>query len=192
MDITVSLQPLLQVENLVTGYQTPITSPVSFNLYVGSVLGLCGANGVGKSTVIRAIMGTARIFSGAIHKNAHIIHQAQHPVQLKQMPIRGDELLRLCGVKTDNLPQRLQTLLPQRLDKLSGGQLQLLQIWACLGSGADIIILDEPTNNLDPESITIVHEGLQQLQPHQAALLVSHEATFIQQACTRVQEIIHV
>lgn len=187
-------QPLLQAENLIAGYQMPITPPLSFALHTGDILGLCGANGVGKSTVIRAIMGTAKIFSGVLHKtsNMSIVHQAQRPVQLKQMPLQGRELLHLCGTQTDVLPTHLQPLLSKRLDKLSGGQLQFLQIWACLGSGADVIVLDEPTNNLDPKSISVLREGLQQLQPHQAALIVSHDADFVQQVCTRIQEIHHV
>jgi len=182
---------LLQAENLVAGYQTPLTSPLSFDLYAGDILGLCGANGVGKSTVIRAIMGTARIFSGTLHKaeDIYIVHQAQRPVQLKQMPLQGQELLHFCGAKTTKLPPHVQPLLHQRLDKLSGGQLQFLQIWACLGSDADVIVLDEPTNNLDPTGIAALCEGLQQLQPHQAVLLVSHEAAFVQRVCTRTLEV---
>ena len=184
-------QLLLQAENLVAGYQTPLTSPLSFDLYAGEILGLCGANGAGKSTVIRAIMGTARIFSGTLHKaeGVHITHQAQRPVQLQQMPLQGQELLHLCGAKSSHLPERAQPLLSQRLDKLSGGQLQFLQIWACLDSGADVIVLDEPTNNLDPTGISALCEGLQRLQAHQAVLLVSHEATFVQQVCTRTLEL---
>jgi len=184
-------QALLHADNLVAGYQTPITAPLSFALYAGDILGICGANGAGKSTVIRAIMGTARIFSGLLHKAAgiRIVHQAQRPVQLKQMPLLGAELLRLCGTQTTDVPHHVQPLLHQRLDKLSGGQLQLLQTWACLGSGADVIVLDEPTNNLDPTGIATLSEGLQQLQAHQAVLVVSHEANFVQHVCTRTQDL---
>ncbi len=184
-------QALLQAENLVAGYQTPITAPLSFALYAGDILGLCGANGAGKSTLIRAIMGTARIFSGVLQQAAGIrlVHQAQHPLQLQPMPLQAQELLRLCGVEgSHTLPAQLQPLLRQRLDKLSGGQWQLLQICACLGSNAEVIVLDEPTNNLDPASIAALCEALQQLQPQQAVLLVSHEARFVQQVCNRTLE----
>lgn len=183
--------PLLQAENLIVGYQTPISAPLSFSLYAGEVFGICGANGAGKSTLIRALMGTARIFSGTLHKaqGIYIVHQTQRPVQLKQMPLTGQELLRLCGAKIANLPERVQPLLRSRLDKLSGGQLQFLQTWACLGSDADVIVLDEPTNNLDPTGIAALCEGLQHIQAHQAVLLVSHEAAFMQQVCSRTLEL---
>jgi ABC-2 type transport system ATP-binding protein len=186
------MTPLLRLERVVTGYTTPVTAPLSFSLYAGEVLGLVGANGVGKSTLIRALTGTARIFSGTFTKAAgiHLTHQRQRPVRLREMPLRGSELLHLCGADK-SVPARIQPFLSQRLDQLSGGQLQLLQIWACLGDGADVIILDEPTNNLDPEGISVLSDSVRQLQAHQAVLLVTHEAYFSAHVCTRIVEMSH-
>lgn len=185
------MPPLLTADRLVAGYTSPITPPVSFRLHAGEVLGLLGPNGSGKSTVLRAIMGTARIFGGTLHKEPGIrlAHQRQRPLRLRQMPIRGRELLRLCGADQEPLPERLRPLLNQRLDRLSGGQLQFLQTWACLGSGAELILLDEPTNNLDPDGIEALAESFAHLGEHQAVLLVSHEKTFTARICTHVVEV---
>ncbi len=84
---------------------------------------------------------------------------------------------------------RLRPWLDRRLDRLSGGQFQLLCIWACLIGGADLVMLDEPTNNLDPESESILADMLQQESAQRAVLLVSHERDFIDRACSRILEV---
>ena len=182
---------LLAAQQLVVGYQKPITAPISFQLHAGEVLGLLGPNGSGKSSLIAAITGTARIFSGQLHKapGIELSHQRQRPVRLKEMPIQGRELLQLCAADKLPLPARLKPFLDQRLDKLSGGQLQFLQTWACMGSSANVILLDEPTNNLDPEGIDSLADSLKHLAPNQAVLLVSHEQNFIDKVCSQVVEV---
>jgi len=185
------MERLLAADQLVAGYTAPLTVPVSFTLCRGEVLGLLGPNGAGKSTLLRALIGTARIFSGTLDKapGLRITHQRQRPVRLPQMPIRGRELLHLCGADREPLPAKLRPLLERRLDQLSGGQLQLLQIWACVGNGADLILLDEPTNNLDPDGIAALGDAFQHLGQHQAVLLVSHEKSFVTRVCTRRVEL---
>lgn len=184
---------LLQIEHLVAGYQRPLTAPLSLRIETGEVVGLLGPNGAGKSTVIRALTGEARIFSGRVEKapGLRLTHQRQRPVRLRDMPLRAEELLSLCGAEHRPLPEKLKPYLYQRLDRLSGGQLQLLQTWACLGGGADLILLDEPTNNLDPDGIDALRDALQHLGKHQAVLLVSHEKNFTDAICTRTLRISH-
>lgn len=186
-----TMPALLHADQLVAGYSAPINPPLSFEIHPGEVLGLLGPNGSGKSTIIRAITGTAKIFSGTLRKQAglKLAHQRQRPVRLREMPIRGRELLRLCGAEREPLPDKLRPFLAQRLDQLSGGQLQFLQTWACLGNGADLILLDEPTNNLDPDGIQALADAFQHLSEHQAVLLVSHEKHFTDRVCTKIVEV---
>jgi len=187
------MNSLLSVNTLVAGYTRPITPALSFEIQPGEVVGLLGANGCGKSTVLRAIMGTARIFSGTLYKRPRLrlTHQRQSPVRLKQMPIRGWELLRVCERNQKPLPAKLQAVMNQRLDQLSGGQLQLLQTWACFGDEVDLILLDEPTNNLDPEGIKALTDAFNHLNAHQAVLMVSHEPEFTAQVCTQIVTMNH-
>ena len=187
---------LLQLEDLVAGYAAPIVGPVSCRIRAGEVVGLWGANGSGKSTLLNAIAGAARIFSGRIERAAGLTldYQEQRPVRLPAMPLTGRDLLRCAGVAADRLPPgSLGVHLGRRLDRLSGGQYQLLCVWAALAGTADLVLLDEPTNNLDPEHERLLAAVLSERRAvggeRRAVLLVSHERAFLENACTQVLEV---
>lgn len=182
---------LLCVHELVAGYRKPVTRPVSFRLDEGEVIGLWGHNGCGKSTLLKALSGQARCFSGDIEKRPGLTldYQMQQPVRLDEMPLNGHEFLRFAGASREPAPARLRQWLERRIDRLSGGQFQLLTLWAVLGGNADLVLLDEPTNNLDPEGQHLLSEILQNEQGRRSVLMVSHEREFLQAACSRVIEL---
>jgi zinc transport system ATP-binding protein len=105
------------------------------------------------------------------------------------MPIRGSEFLRFMHAQRVRPPVPLAALLDQRIDRLSGGQFQLLCTWSCLAGDADLVLLDEPTNNLDPVSLTRLTEILHQGPAGRSVLVVSHEREFLAAACSRVLEL---
>jgi ATPase subunit of ABC transporter with duplicated ATPase domains len=182
---------LLEADQLLVGYRRPVLGPVSFVVCKGEVVGLWGANATGKSTLLNAIAGGARRFGGELHRvpALSIGYQTQHPVRLAEMPLTGHEFLRFSGARREAPPERLRGWLDRRIDRLSGGQFQLLSVWAVLATAADLILLDEPTNNLDPEGERILSEILAAEQGRRAVLLVSHELGFLEQTCSRVVEI---
>jgi zinc transport system ATP-binding protein len=182
---------LLRATTLQAGYGGPVIGPLSFAIRPGEVVGLWGANGSGKSTLLRAIVGTARVFSGTLELGAGLTlgYQAQQPVRLDEMPFTGAEYLRYAGADREPAPERLADCLGRRLDRLSGGQFQLLSVWAALGGYADLVLLDEPTNNLDPGTESLLAEVLRGERGRRAVLLVSHERGFLEGACTRVVEV---
>jgi ABC-type Mn2+/Zn2+ transport system ATPase subunit len=169
-----------------------VVGPLSFRLSRGEILGLTGPNGCGKSTVLRAIIGRARVFSGTIERceGVRAEVQSQQPVRLSEMPITGREFLRLTGASRQAPPPPLAPLLDQRMDRLSGGQFQLLHVWACLGSPADLVLLDEPDNNMDPKAratlIEVLHESRRE---GRGVLVVSHEHDLVEEVCTRLVEV---
>ena len=185
---------LLEVDDLVAGYREPVVGPISFRLRRGEILGLAGPNGSGKSTVLRAIIGRAQIFSGTIRRGGNgsvtTAVQAQQPVRLAEMPITGREYLGLTGASRQAPPPKLAGLLHARLDELSGGQFQLLHVWACLGSPAELVLLDEPDNNMDPKAretlIEVLHDSR---RDGRGVLVVSHEHDLVGSVCTRVVEV---
>jgi energy-coupling factor transporter ATP-binding protein EcfA2 len=71
--------------------------------------------------------------------------------------------------------KRLKAWLDWRMDRLCGGQFQLLSVWALLATTTDLVLLEEPTNNLDPQGERILAEILIAEQGRRAALLVSQE-----------------
>ncbi len=187
----IAVTPLLRVTDLVAGHGRPVVGPLSFDLGAGEVLGLWGANGSGKSTLLHAIADSARIFSGSVERapGLTLAYQEQRPVRLPTMPLSGRDLLRVAGAVGRATPASLQTLLGRRIDALSGGPYQLLCVWATLAGGAGLVLLDEPTNNLDPDHEAMLVEILAADRGRRAVLLVSHERGFLEAACSRVLEI---
>lgn len=189
---------LLRVEALVAGYGRAVVGPLSFEVRAGEILGLRGPNGCGKSTLLNAIAGRADVLDGQIQPmpRLRLAYQTQQSVRLPIMPITGRELLGVAGASCAGLPTELDRVLGTRLDRLSGGQLQLLHVWAALASPADLVMLDEPTNNLDPSRermlagmLTGWRRGAGMASGHRAALLVSHEEAFLTAVCSRIIEI---
>lgn len=182
---------LLAVDGLVAGYDKPVIGPLSFNINPGDIVGLWGANGCGKSTLLRAIAGNARIIEGSIEHavGLRIAWQVQQPVRLDEMPLNGHDYLRYAQAGSSPPPERMKAWLDRRIDTLSGGQFQLLAVWAVLAGAADLVLLDEPTNNLDPEGQQVLTELLHMDRSQRALLVVSHERGFLESACTHFIEV---
>jgi zinc transport system ATP-binding protein len=182
---------LLSLSALTAGYARPVVGPVSFEVRAGQIVGLRGPNGSGKSTVLRAIGGGARIFSGAVERSAglRVAHQHQNPLPLEDVPLSGRDLLDLTRARAQGLPPWIEPLLDRRLDQLSGGQLQLLQVWACLRAPVDLVMLDEPTNNVDRAGVEFLERALVEGASRPAVLLISHDHRFLQAVCDDIVEL---
>lgn len=182
--------PLLRLVDVVAGHRQPVTPAVSLELARGEVVGLTGPNGVGKSTLLRAVLGTARCFAGRIERAAGLTlsHLPQQPLRLAELPLTGHELLAHLGA-TLLPPPALTRRLAMRIDRLSGGEYQLLSLWAALAGPADLVLLDEPTNHLDREHVHLACEEIASARERRATLLVSHDAALIAAVCTRVMEL---
>jgi zinc transport system ATP-binding protein len=105
---------------------------------------------------------------------------------LDDVPLSGQELLGLTGATGESLPAWIKPFVKRRLDRLSGGQLQFLQVWACLTAPVDLILLDEPTNNVDLPGVEHMAEELTRMRASRAAMVISHEQRFLERVCTRV------
>jgi zinc transport system ATP-binding protein len=181
---------LLALDGLTAGWARPVVGPVSLHLGRGEVVGLWGANGSGKSTLLAAIAGQARCFGGCIRlaPGVGLAVQPQAPVRFAPLPITGRELLAVAGASRDaaSLPPTLAAILNRRLDRISGGQHQLLCVWAALAGTAALVLLDEPTNNLDPAHAGLLADMLVARRANRAVLVVSHERAFLEANCTRI------
>lgn len=182
---------LARFRDVRAGYKHPVVGPVSFGIRPGEVLGLCGANGAGKSTLLNALTGVAKVFSGEIerHPMLSVAHHRQRPELPPELPLLGREMLDLLQGDATKAPELLQPLLSKPLSQFSGGQFQFLQACACLTSPARLVILDEPTNNLDGYAIEALSGLLANIGAERAVLLVSHEQYFLREHCSRLVEL---
>lgn len=183
------MSELLRLEALVAGWDKPASRPLDLVVSAGEVVGLTGPNGVGKSTALAAIAGRARVYSGKIEKRPglRLALQTQEVPPVVGLPLSGRELLALTGALPEGLPPWLEGRLDQRLDRLSGGQRHFLALWAVLQAPADLVLLDEPTNNLDAAGVSHLAEHLRERATGGAGMIVvSHDAAFVAAACDRV------
>ena len=187
------MSELLTLEHVVAGYSRPVVGPVPFSIAAGQVVGLGGHNGAGKSTILRAITGMAHVFSGRIERapGLTLAHQWQRPELPPELALLGRELFALLGADPATAPEIVRPLLDRALYQFSGGQYQLLQTLACVCSPARLVLMDEPTNNLDECALEALSEILAALPTERAVILVSHERAFLDRHCTHVVEVHH-
>ena len=170
---------LLPIESsgLAVGYdKRPIVSGVSCSLDRGAALALVGANGSGKSTLIRTIAGLLRPVSGSISVvgdppgrfPARVAYLNQHHPRELELPLRTIDVVRMArfsalgllgraGPRDEQLVRDamaamdIAALASEPLSALSGGQKQRVFLAQVLAREADLLLLDEPENNLDSD-----------------------------------------
>ena len=180
---------LIRARGLVAGWDSPATAPLDFVVESGRILGLTGANGVGKTTLLSALAGRARVFSGVLETRPalRLALQTQDVPPVEGVPLSGRELLALTGAAGDGLPPWLVGRLDDRLDRLSGGQRHYLTLWAVLQAPADLVLLDEPTNNLDAAGVAHLASALRRLAGSGTGIVVvSHDHEFVEAVCDQV------
>ncbi|BAT61579.1 putative ABC transporter ATP-binding protein YbhF [Variibacter gotjawalensis] len=198
------------VDKLVKEYKTgTAVGGVSFTLPKGSVTGLLGGNGAGKTTTIAMIMGLTLPTSGAVSVLGVDMLRHRHQVLARmnfespyvEMPLRltvRQNLKvfgRLYGVR--DLDARIATL-AQELDlvelldrpagKLSAGQKTRVSLAKALVNNPEVLLLDEPTASLDPDTADWVRARLDRYRHERGAtiLLASHNMVEVERLCDRV------
>lgn len=159
----------------------------------GDKIALIGANGKGKSTLLRIIAETEP-HEGKVLTGHNVINSfyAQH--QLESLGIHNDLLEELKLAGTGKTEQELRSLLGcflftdedvfKKIKVLSGGEKSRVALAKTLISEANFLLLDEPTNHLDMLSVSILVQALQQYEG--TFLVVSHDRHFISQIANKV------
>jgi len=180
----------------------PALDDISLTIPAGSVFGIVGRSGSGKTTLTRLIRGMYPIQLGSVRIDGHDIREIDLPhlrsqagVVLQQCFLfRGTVRENIAATKPDasleeivlaatmagadefikQMPQGYDTLLEEGGTNLSGGQQQRLSIARALVRQPRILILDEATSSLDPESEAIVQANLAQIAEGRTLIIVSH------------------
>ena len=195
--------PVLEVEGLrVSLSGRTILDDVTFEVRRGEFTGLIGSNGVGKTTLLRTILGLQRADAGVIRvqgapispRNRSLGYVPQKIAIDPDIPMRARDFVALgldahrFGFARRNSQQRelVETMLhavdadrfaDNRVGSLSGGEQQRILIAHALISGPKVLLLDEPLANLDPKSVQEIVALLHRITEDQgvAVLLSAHE-----------------
>lgn len=176
----------------------PIIKDFSCRILKGDRIGIIGPNGSGKSTLIKLLLGTITPDQGNIRraKNLEIavFDQTQSSLDLDLNAWQtlceqgGDQVLvqgnprHVMGYLQDFLFDRKQALTP--LKNLSGGERNRLLLAKILAKPSSILVLDEPTNDLDMETLDLLQEYLADYAG--TLLLVSHDRDFLDRTTTHI------
>ena len=174
-----------------------IVKNLDFKLLRGDRLGLIGHNGVGKSTLISLILGKAQPDSGTVKlgTNLQIAYFDQLRGQLDpdktvaETISPGSEWLEVGGVKKHVMAYLGDFLFPPRranvpVSNLSGGERNRLLLARLFALPANLLVLDEPTNDLDIDSLELLEQTLQNYPG--TLILVSHDRRFLDNVVTEV------
>jgi ATPase subunit of ABC transporter with duplicated ATPase domains len=178
-------QNALVVDELSVGYDKPLLKPVSFSVNTDEKVGFQGFNGVGKSTLIKSILGIIQPKGGQAHfsPSAKVSYFSQDliwdnnnetPLQIIQnkFPKLEQKIIRTklgkCGLDAANAVKPI--------GELSGGEQTKVKLAMLEFTPSNFLIMDEPTNHLDDETKESLKQAINNFPGN--AIIVSHETSF--------------
>ena len=198
-------QPVITVENLGFSYgDNPVLVGVDLTVAAGEFLGLVGPNAGGKSTLLKLILGLLAPQTGRIQvlgrppraARRQLGYVPQYPTFPRDFPISVEQVVLMgrlglgsqlgwyrpadrAAVRAALAEVEALDLAPRRIGTLSGGQLQRVLLARALVGEPRILILDEPTANIDQRVEGDIFELLARLNARLTILVVSHDIAFI-------------
>lgn len=183
-----SSRVVAEAKGLVIGYETPLSRPLDFVVEKGQKIALYGANGLGKSTLLKSMMGLIEPLSGQVHLGDHVeLGYFEQEANMKdktcideiwdtfpqysQYEVRS--ALAKCGLTTQQLESKLFVL--------SGGEQAKVRLCKLQNQASNVLILDEPTNHLDVDAKEALKKALREYRG--TILLVCHEPEFYRDVC---------
>ena len=189
---------VIEVENLSKGYgDTLLIDNLSFKLPPGGIVGIIGPNGAGKSTLFRMITGQEKPDSGDIRIGDSVdlayVDQSRDTLDGNKTVWEeisgGNDVIKL-GKYEMNSRAYCSTFnfkggdQQQKVGTLSGGQRNRVHLAKMLKSGGNVVLLDEPTNDLDTETLAALEDALENFAG--CAVIISHDRMFLDRLATHI------
>jgi len=183
---------IFETKNLIIGYDEPLSKPLNLRMERGQKVALVGANGLGKTTLLRSILGEIPAINGNVELGdyQHVgyfeqeIKDANYKTCIEevwqtfpsytQYEVRA--ALAKCGLTTKHIESKVVVL--------SGGEQAKVRLCKLINDETNILILDEPTNHLDVDAKEELKRALRDYKG--TILLICHEPEFYQDVVTDV------
>lgn len=183
---------IFETKNLVIGYEEPLSRPLDFSMERGEKVVLVGANGIGKTTLLKSLLGLIPSLSGSVEQGDYLsigyFEQETPPGNTstcieeiwKEFPsftqYQVRSALAKCGLTTKNIESQVRVL--------SGGEQAKVRLCKLMNRETNVLLLDEPTNHLDVDAKEELKRALKEYKG--SILLICHEPEFYQGLATKV------
>lgn len=175
---------IFQAENLQIGYTTPLTKPLNLTFERNQKVAIIGANGIGKTTLLKSLLGIIPAISGTVERGDYLeIGYFEQEVasgnrqtaletvwnafpSLNQAEVRA--ALARCGLTAKHIESQIQVL--------SGGEQAKVRLCLLMNRETNVLVLDEPTNHLDVDAKEELQRALKAFKG--SILMVCHEPEF--------------
>ncbi len=183
---------LFQTKDLIIGYNEPLSSPLNIEMERGEKIVLTGANGIGKTTLLKSLLGLIPSLSGEVEQGDYLsigyfeqemdqnINTSCIEEIWKEFPgfsqyeVRAS--LAKCGLTTKHIESKVKVL--------SGGEQAKVRLCKIINRESNLLVLDEPTNHLDVDAKDELKRALKEYRG--SILMVCHEPEFYDGLATRV------
>ncbi len=183
---------IFKTDNLVIGYDEPLSSSLNLSMERGQKIALIGANGIGKTTLLKSILGLIKPVSGSVELGDYL------EIGYFEQEMSGDKdntcleeiweefpgytqyevrsALAKCGLTTKHIESKVRVL--------SGGEQAKVRLCKLINRETNILLLDEPTNHLDVDAKDELKRALKEYKG--SVLMVCHEPEFYEGLATDV------
>ena len=183
---------LFETKDLVIGYEEPLSKPLNISMERGQKIALVGANGIGKTTLLRSILGLIPSLEGSVElgENLEIGYFEQEIKEennrtcieeiweefpsFSQYEVRS--ALAKCGLTTKHIESLVRVL--------SGGEQAKVRLCKLINKNTNVLLLDEPTNHLDVDAKDELKRALKEYRG--SILLICHEPEFYEDIVSEV------
>ena len=183
---------IFETKDLVIGYQEPLSKPISIAMERGHKIALVGANGIGKTTLLKSILGLIPSLKGTCELGENLqIGYFEQEVKGDNKTTCIDEIwaefpsytqyevrsaLAKCGLTTKHIESQVRVL--------SGGEQAKVRLCKLVNKETNILLLDEPTNHLDADAKDALKQALKEYKG--SILLICHEPEFYRDVVSEV------